>query len=182
MHKGFLSKSRMIFILAIIVAALSGLTGNAVAQERPDPTDTVREFMQTISGKAGERKSLLEFSNIVDPGAHVINAVEREEKMKPSWVSMFYWGSQVLNNEYAYLEECLEQEIQVYNNIAQVMCPYRFWFGDKVLEADLEHATYGVVSMQLYYTGEKWMVLSYLFTHEGGGQTIAERFDLDLSQ
>ena len=163
-----------LFSVPVVALAFLFCAAHAQTEEILAPQDTVAAFLKSISGKAGVSRSIEEINQYLDTDARTMNAIGKDGKTRPAIQPTSEWLEKGLPHweKSGYIEECLKFEVQRYGNIAQVMCPYVFTFGDNA-------PVQGVVSLQLFYTGTEWKILSYLFTHESPDKTINERFELE---
>lgn len=161
------------FVLCALSALAMTHAAAAAENDSATPEATVAAFLKAISGEAGVKRSLDEINQYLDEDALTLNAIARDGKVRPNVQSTAEWLEKGMPfwEESGYTEKCLGFESSAYNNIAQVMCPYEFVFGDNA-------PVQGVVSIQLFHNGSEWKILSYLFTHEGPEETINDRFDL----
>ncbi len=158
--------------------------GTAVAQERPeaDPADVespgavVQALVESYSSEAGERPDWDRYRSLFLPKARLISTSRDSAGEPVHHVRTVQQVVERLNTEQRteeYLDERLiHTEIDRFGDIAHVLYTYEVF--DSADHA--EPAARGVASLQLWYDGERWWIMTLTFHPERKGAPIPERY------
>jgi hypothetical protein len=180
----FLRLSLLLLIAAASTLATSGSQEPAppdltsqVPAAKPADVDSIDHIMaaiyDVISGPPGER-DWNRFRSLFAPGARLTSTAKppKPDPAEPP-VRLFTAEDYVnLAGKYflanGFFESAIVNKVQRFGNIAQVFSSYE----SRHTAADAKPFTRGINSMQLFYDGKRWYVLSILWDEESASNPL----------
>ena len=169
-----------------VVGNSRAITGDRVAsvQDRPEadssdvatPRAVVEALVESYSSEAGERPEWDRYRSLFLPDARLIST-GRDSTGKP--VRRVRTVQQVVESgdteqraEAHLVERLLHTEIARFGDIAHVLCTYGVFDSPD----DAEPAARGVGSLQVWYDGARWWIVTLAWHPEREGAPIPERY------
>jgi len=153
------------------------------AQQKPkyplaDDVSTIDGIMdasyEVVSSQAGVAKQWERDQSLHDPNA--VYAFQQINDGKPRWVTMSLKEFHSLTDEtYAksdFFESEVNREVRVFGNIAHVWSTY-----ESRLKKNGPVVKRGINSVQLYYSQNRWWIISWNFDRETDQNKIPKSFD-----
>lgn len=172
---------RRALLSAPVAAALfaSALASGVSAQTDARPEDVatldgiIRAYYEVVSGPAGEPPqierdhtlhrpdALVGFTGIGEDGAPFVRTMSLDG----------YYENNGGPRSQPFYEYEIHREVQRFGNIAHVWSTYA-----SSREPDGEPYARGINSIQLYFDGERWWILGWVFDSERDGNPIPSRY------
>ncbi len=129
---------------------------------------------EVVSGEAGEFRALERDLSLHNPNA--VYSYQEEVNGKLEQVSMslkdFHKETDTMVAKTAFYENEINKEVRVFGNIAHVWSTY-----ETRLIKNGPVVRRGINSVQLYYSQNRWWIISWTFDKERGNMKIPRTFD-----
>jgi len=144
----------------------------------PEDVATIDGIMnatyEVVSSQAGVAKQWERDQSLHDPNA--VYAFLKTDDGKPRWVTMSLKKFHALTDEiYAksdFFESEANREVRIFGNIAHVWSTY-----ESRLKKNGPVVKRGINSVQLYYSQNRWWIISWTFERETDQNRIPKSFD-----
>jgi len=144
-----------------------------VPAAKPTDVDSIDHIMfaiyDVISGPPGQR-DWNRFRSLFVPEARLTSTVKREgsDSVRLLTVEDYVNGAGKYFLTNGFFESAIVNKVQRFGNIAQVFSSYQ----SRHAAADAKPFTRGINSMQLFYDGQRWWVLSILWDEESASTPL----------
>ncbi|MBB6270706.1 hypothetical protein HDF26_001133 [Pedobacter cryoconitis] len=129
---------------------------------------------EVVSGEAGEVRAWERDLSLHDPNA--VYSFQEEINGRLQQVAMplkdFHKETDTLVSKTAFYESEINKEVRVFGNIAHVWSTY-----ETRLVKNGPVVRRGINSIQLYYSADRWWIVSWTFDKERGDRKIPQTFD-----
>ncbi len=192
MKIALLASAMFAFSLSVCAQSSSGKAPAQQSQTPPSATDTAAKapparaedvksidsillaLYGVISGPAGER-DWNRFRSLLVPEARLTSVVPRGDASAPSvhllTVEDYVKGAGGYFAKNGFFESAIVNRVERFGNIAQVFSSYE----SRHAEAD-KPFTRGINSIQLFYDGSRWWILSIMWDEERGDNPLPNEF------
>jgi len=134
----------------------------------------MKAFYEVVSGEAGEKRQWKRDISLHNPKAIIsyISTVNGEHKQVTLSLEDFHKETDNMVLETAFYETEINREVKIFGNIANVWSTY-----ETRLEKNGLVARRGINSLQLFYSTNKWQIISLIFDRETENNRIPQTFN-----
>lgn len=134
----------------------------------------MKAFYEVVSGEAGEKRQWERDLSIHSPKAIYSYMTNVNEELKQVTLSLndFHKETDNMVLETAFYETEINREVKIFGNIANVWSTY-----ETRLEKNGIVARRGINSVQLFYSNNKWEIISLVFDRETENNRIPQTFN-----
>ena len=134
----------------------------------------MKAFYEVVSGEAGEKRQWKRDLSIHNSKAiySYISNVNGELKQVTLSLKDFHKETDNMILETAFYETEINREVKIFGNIANVWSTY-----ETILEKNGIVARRGINSLQLFYSNNKWEIISLVFDRETEENIISQTSD-----
>lgn len=134
----------------------------------------IKAFYEVVSGEAGEKRQWERDEFIHNPKAIYTYLSNESGDLKQVTLSLkdFHKETENMVLETAFYENEINREVKIFGNIAHVWSTY-----ETRLEKNGKVERRGINSIQLFYSNEKWEIISLTFDRETQNNKIPQTFN-----
>ena len=134
----------------------------------------MKAFYEVVSGEAGEKRQWERDLSLHNPKAiySYLTNIDGEFKQVTLSLADFHKETDNMVLETAFYETEINREVKVFGNIANVWSTY-----ETRLEKNGKVARRGINSVQLFYSNNKWEIISLVFDRETENNRITQTFN-----
>lgn len=170
---------KKLYILLLLLFGTQFATAQVSEEQRQRDVESIDNLIEalyaSISGEKGEPRDWDRFRNLVIPETRLIPTSRTQEGNN---VYRVYTPEEYISmsNDYflenGFYEYEIHREEHHYGRVVHLFSTY----GSKYSKTDAEPFNKGINSIQLFYDGERWWVVTIYWAHESEENPIPERY------